>query len=151
MNNSVKQRLHSGAVSSRIHTIHFKCIILYKRKIDLQSIWRKQTWIRISLWELWTQVGAWAFGIKCFSSSQLYIIIIYYYYYILLYIIMYYYILKSSFLMYIIGCRSHSCLKFHMSIHIMISFSVLMLTMEHLQADSPWMGHPQVFTLILIT
>ena len=102
MNNSVKQRLHSGAVSSRIHFI--SNALFYK--IDLQSIFRKHL------------------NVTQHSSSQLYIVGS-----------------KISFL-------------FEVSyeyIHIMIFFSVLMLTMEHLQADSPWMGHPQVFTLIILT
>ena len=102
MNNSVKQRLHSGAVSSRIHFI--SNALFYLKQIDLQSIFRKHL------------------NVTQHSSSQLYIVGS-----------------KISFL-------------FEVSyeyIHIMIFFSVLMLTMEHLQADSPWMGHPQVFTLII--
>ena len=104
MNNSVKQRLHSGAVSSRIHFIPNALFCL--KQIDLQSIFRKHL------------------NVTQHSSSQLYIV----------------------------GCKISFLFEVSYEyIHIMIFFSVLMLTMEHLQADSPWMGHPQVFTLIILT
>ena len=54
MNNSVKQRLHSGAVSSRIHFI--SNALFYLKQIDLQSIFRKHL------------------NVTQHSSSQLYIV-----------------------------------------------------------------------------